>query len=160
MWETITHGNVWKGHLVNRKKDGTLFEEEATISPIKDHAGKIVSFVAVKRDVTKEVSLQKQLLQAQKMEAVGTLAGGIAHDFNNLLQVTLGYSELLLQEKDETGSGFRRSFENIPGSARMARNWFRDCSLSAERWNQNPFLWTSTSRYSRSRAFCGGSFPR
>jgi PAS domain S-box-containing protein len=101
MWATITNGKVWSGHLLNRKKDGTLLEEEATISPIKDDSGKIVSYVAVKRDVTKEVSLQKQLLQSQKMEAIGTLAGGIAHDFNNLLQVTQGYSELLLTEKQE-----------------------------------------------------------
>lgn len=101
MWQTIVKGEVWSGYITNRKKDGTLFEEEATISPIKDHSGKIVNFVAVKRDVTKEVSLQNQLIQAQKMEAIGTLAGGIAHDFNNLLQVTLGYSELLLAEKDQ-----------------------------------------------------------
>jgi two-component system, cell cycle sensor histidine kinase and response regulator CckA len=100
MWDTITAGNVWTGHLVNRKKDGTLFEEEVTISPIKDKTEQIVNYVAVKRDVTKEIALQTQLLHAQKMEAIGTLAGGIAHDFNNLLQVTLGYSELLLQEKE------------------------------------------------------------
>ena len=101
LWECITAGRVWRGNLVNRKKDGSLFEEEVTISPIRDRAGKIVNYVAVKRDVSKEMSLQRQLLQAQKMEAIGTLAGGIAHDFNNLLQVTLGYSELLLEERKE-----------------------------------------------------------
>ncbi|HMK35758.1 MAG TPA: PAS domain S-box protein, partial [Desulfomonilaceae bacterium] len=99
MWETVTAGKVWSGHLVNRKKDGTLFEEEVTISPIRDRSGRIVNYVAVKRDVTREISLQAQLLHAQKMEAIGTLAGGIAHDFNNLLQVTLGFSELLLHER-------------------------------------------------------------
>ena len=111
MWETIVNGGVWTGRIVNRKKDGTFFEEEATISPIKDDRGNIVSFVAVKRDVTKEVSLQAQLLQAQKMEAIGTLAGGIAHDFNNLLQVTLGYSELLLADRDEGDPAYADLFK-------------------------------------------------
>ncbi|AFM23574.1 PAS domain S-box protein [Desulfomonile tiedjei] len=106
LWKTITDGKVWSGRIINRKKDGSLFEEESTISPVKDDSGKIANYVAVKRDVTREVSLQAQLLQAQKMEAVGTLAGGIAHDFNNILQVTLGYSELLLQEKEEGDSEY------------------------------------------------------
>lgn len=106
MWNIISNGFVWTGHFINRNKDGVLFEEEATISPIKDGSGGISSFVAVKKDVTKEVSLQKQLLQAQKMEAIGTLSGGIAHDFNNLLQVVLGYSEFLLQEKSEEDPEF------------------------------------------------------
>ena len=99
MWDTITNGKIWTGHIINRKKDGSLFEEDVSISPVKDHFEKIVNYVAVKRDVTREVSLQRQLQQAQKMEAIGTLAGGIAHDFNNILQVALGYSDMIIEDE-------------------------------------------------------------
>ena len=75
--------------------------EDVAISPVRDSSGEIVNFVDVGHDVTENVELQMQLLQAQKMEAVGTLAGGIAHDFNNLLQVVLGYSEVMLLRKKE-----------------------------------------------------------
>jgi len=95
MWETLLRGETWEGRFINRKKDGSLYEEEATISPVRDFSGEIVSFVAVKRDVTKIALLEKQLRTAQKMESVGTLAGGIAHDFNNMLTVILGYGEML-----------------------------------------------------------------
>ncbi len=98
---TLDRGEVWRGRLTNQKKDKTLYEAEVTISPIKDKYGRIINYVGVSRDVTKEALLQKQFIQAQKMEAVGTLAGGIAHDFNNLLQVVLGYSELMLRRKSE-----------------------------------------------------------
>ena len=101
LWQTITNGKAWTGQFVNKKKDGTLYREDATISPVRDSSGKIVNYVAVKRDITHETQLQQQLLQAQKMEAIGTLAGGVAHDFNNLLQVVLGYSEILLKGKQE-----------------------------------------------------------
>jgi two-component system, cell cycle sensor histidine kinase and response regulator CckA len=94
MWETLARGEVWKGRLVNRRKDGTLFQEDATIGPVRDGSGRLVNFVAVKRDVTTEMRLERQLIQAQKMEAVGRLAGGVAHDFNNLLGVIVGYGEI------------------------------------------------------------------
>ncbi len=99
LWDTIRAGNVWSGRLIDRKKDGSLYHAEATVSPVVDGAGNIANFVAVIRDITEQVALSKQLVQAQKMEAVGTLAGGVAHDFNNLLQVVLGYSELALSDE-------------------------------------------------------------
>jgi PAS domain S-box-containing protein len=96
IYETIQERNVWAGRIVNRKKDDSLYEAEVTISPVIDETGAIINFVAVHRDITYEVELENQLRQAQKMEAIGTLAGGIAHDFNNILSSVLGYSELAL----------------------------------------------------------------
>jgi PAS domain S-box-containing protein len=94
MWDTLSRGEVWKGRMVNRRKDGALFQEDATIGPVRDGSGRLVNYVAVKRDVTNEMRLERQLMQAQKMEAVGRLAGGVAHDFNNLLGVITGYGEI------------------------------------------------------------------
>lgn len=95
MWNEILAGRTWKGRMTNRRKDGSLYEEDTTISPIRSADGIISGFVAMKRDVTAQIHLERQLAQAQKMESVGRLAGGVAHDFNNLLTVINGYSELL-----------------------------------------------------------------
>ncbi len=100
LWDTIKGGDIWSGQFINRRKDGQLYHEDATISPVRDSSGKIVNFVAVKRDISEHLELSKQLYQAQKMEAVGTLAGGVAHDFNNILQISLGYCELILVDEE------------------------------------------------------------
>jgi len=96
MWQTILAGRVWEGEMTNRRKDGSLYVEWQTITPVVDDDGTITHFVGIKRDLTEEKRLQLQVLQAQKMEVVGRLAGGIAHDFNNLLTVINGESELAL----------------------------------------------------------------
>jgi PAS domain S-box-containing protein len=98
LWQTIGQAKLWKGRFVNRRKDGNLFIQDATITPVRSQAGEVVNYVATMRDVTREVQLEEQFRQAQKMEAVGRLAGGIAHDFNNLLTV-IHLSTRLLERK-------------------------------------------------------------
>ncbi|OGK89213.1 MAG: hypothetical protein A2X52_09215 [Candidatus Rokubacteria bacterium GWC2_70_16] len=97
LWGTITQGQVWRGEMTNRRKDGSLYEVEHTIAPVRDAAGSITHFIAISKDIGERLAVEAQLRQAQKMDAVGQLTGGIAHDFNNLLTVILGRSELLGQ---------------------------------------------------------------
>lgn len=95
LWDTIQTGKAWRGEMTNRRKDGTLYSENLTITPVRNGpGGEITHFIAIKQDLTEEKRLQSQFLQAQKMESVGRLAGGIAHDFNNLLTVINGMAEL------------------------------------------------------------------
>ena len=102
MWETILGGRVWHGEFHNKKKDGELFWERASISPVKDQYDTITNFIAVKEDITELKRIEESLRQSQKLESIGTLAGGIAHDFNNVLGGIMGYTEMSLQhtEKD------------------------------------------------------------
>ena len=112
MWHTLTAGRVWVGELTNRRKDGSLYVEEQTITPVPDADGHLTHFIGVKRDLTEQKRLQEQFLQAQKMEVVGRLAGGIAHDFNNLLTVINGRTDLAL-ELLAPNDTIREEFEEI-----------------------------------------------
>jgi two-component system, cell cycle sensor histidine kinase and response regulator CckA len=96
LWKTILAGNVYRGILVNRRKNGELYYVEESISPVRDVEGRITHFISNGRDLTERVRLEAQLVQAQKMDAIGRLAGGVAHDFNNLLTIITSYSELAL----------------------------------------------------------------
>jgi PAS domain S-box-containing protein len=96
LWQTILSGNVYRGVMVNRKKNGDTFVVEKTITPLPDSEGRITHFISNDRDITERRRLENQLQQAQKMDAIGRLAGGVAHDFNNLLMVISSYAELTL----------------------------------------------------------------
>ena len=98
LWTTIQSGQVWRGEITNRKKDGFLYAEEMTITPVRSPSGETTNYIAIKQDATERKKLEAQYRQAQKMEGVGRLAGGVAHDFNNILGVITGYSELSLDK--------------------------------------------------------------
>ncbi|MDQ6992592.1 MAG: PAS domain S-box protein [Mariprofundus sp.] len=85
MWQTLLEDGQWQGKIWNKRKSGEVYPEHLSITAIHDDEGAVMNYVGVFSDITEQLSLEKQLLQAQKMEAIGTLVGGIAHDFNNML---------------------------------------------------------------------------
>jgi len=98
MWETLSSGNEWSGEIINKKKDGTLFTENAVISPVFDSQGEIVNYVAAKHDITETKRLQALESRAERLETAGTIAGQVAHDFNNLLAPLMAYPEFIREE--------------------------------------------------------------
>ncbi len=103
IWETILAGNVYRGIIVNRKKNGDLYYVEESICPVRDASGQITNFISNGRDLTERMRLEAQLLQSQKMDAIGNLAGGVAHDFNNILTIITSYAELALDAVPQSG---------------------------------------------------------
>ncbi len=114
LWRTLLDGKTWRGHFINRRKDGSLYEEEAAISPVfsDDRHGTTASYVAVKRDVTGERLLERQVRQSQKMAAVGQLAYKIAHDFTNILAMVLGHAEMA-RRKAGDAADLRRHIDQV-----------------------------------------------
>jgi PAS domain S-box-containing protein len=119
LWETLARGETWKGLIVNRRKNGEEYQEEATISPVIDRLGNTHHFVAMKRDVTQQVVLERKLARAEKMQAIGLMASGVAHDLNNILSGIVSYPELLLLKLPEN-SDLRKSVMAIHESGKRA----------------------------------------
>ncbi len=108
-----------------RDKSGQWRVLESTASSVRNKNGEVEKLVIVNRDVSERRLLERQFLQAQKMEAIGRLSGGVAHDFNNLLGVILGYAEVLEEQPAAALADRRESVEQILKAGRQAASLVR-----------------------------------
>ena len=108
-----------------------------TAGAIRDSKGIVVAAIETLEDITDRKVLEFQLRQAQKMEAIGTLAGGIAHDFNNILSAVLGYTEMALGAVDKT-SPLRRYLDQVYKAGERARDLVKQILTFSRQSDQNP----------------------
>ena len=132
LWAKISAGEVWRGRFINKKKDGTLFTEDAVIAPVRDEKGAVTNYIAIKRDISHELELEVQYRQTQKIDSIGRLAGGVAHDFNNILAVICGHTDLALAQLS-SDAPLRSNLECIQESAERAANLTRQLLAFARR---------------------------
>ncbi|MCK5313143.1 MAG: PAS domain S-box protein [Desulfobacteraceae bacterium] len=102
-------------------KYGKIIEVLLKAAVIRDPKGKPMGTIVNLADITGSKKLEKQLRQARKMEAIGTLAGGIAHDFNNILQIINGYADITIMDKDKNGSDYSNLQTILDAADRAAK---------------------------------------
>ena len=124
MWNTVRSGNVFRGIMMNRKKNGETLIIEKVLTPLRDGSGEITHFISTFRDITERRRLESELQQSQKMDAIGRLAEGVAHDFNNLLLVISAYAELMLDSL-AAEDPLRRNIAEIMTASRRAADLTR-----------------------------------
>ena len=127
LWDTITAGKEWHGAFHNKKKNGELFWETCRISPIRNSRGEITHFVAVKEDITQRrmmeaqlENIQSQLMQSEKMAAIGELSAGVAHEVKNPLAVILLGVDSLEGKIKNINDDHRRYIRMIKDAAERA----------------------------------------
>ena len=97
----VASRGVWRGTLLRRRRDGSMFPASCTVVALKDSAGAITHFVGVERDITEELKLRDQLVHTERLSAVGELVAGVAHEINNPLQTIVGCVELMLDDQKD-----------------------------------------------------------
>jgi len=125
VWKTVLSGDVFRGIVMDRKKNGETLIIENTVTPLRDGSGQITHFISTGRDITGWRKLESDLQQAQKMDSIGRLAGGVAHDFNNLLLIISAYAELALDSVAEEHP-LRRNLNEIINASRRAADLTRE----------------------------------
>jgi two-component system, cell cycle sensor histidine kinase and response regulator CckA len=120
------------------RKDGTVAWVNVNMTVIRDAGGRPARTMATIEDITERKQLETQLLQAQRMEAIGQLAGGVAHDFNNMLAVIRGNADLLLTEADELSAGARECLKQIAGASDRAASLTRQLLIFSRKQVMQP----------------------
>jgi len=131
MWACILAGNIWRGELTNRKRDGGLIHELVSIAPVRDTAGRITHFAALRESLFERMEnerlkadLANRLARVERMEVLGAMAGGVAHDFNNILVAILGFS------------GLGKVLLRAGGDLSKAAAYFEEIELAGQRAHQ------------------------
>ncbi len=126
LWQTVLSGQVWQGRITNRRKDGTLYVEEQTITPVYNRAGEITHFIAIKQDVTErerseQLQLERERLRAnlkkeQELNAlVKKAVTALSHDVRNPLTVIANAKQMLVRYFDRLDVDKRREKLDLIG---------------------------------------------
>lgn len=116
LWATISSGSVWKGELLNKKKNGEVYREHAAISPVKDSAGRATHYVAIKEDVTERRRLEGLVAESDRLASLGLLAAGVAHEINNPLTFVLYNVQVAEEDLDALGAALGRYRDTLATS--------------------------------------------
>ena len=128
LWDTINGGGVWQGELVNKRKDGALYTEAMTVSPVRNLTGAISHFVAIKEDITERKQMEVQVRQLERLTALGQLLGGIAHELKNPLFIMAG-SLQIAREKLQ-----KKEYDGLPASCEKMHETVKRLTAIAERF--------------------------
>ena len=158
LWTTIASGNVWKGDLKNRAKDGSIYWVDTTIVPFLTSDGKPYQYVAIRHDITQLKLAEEKILQqtaelqrAAQLSLLGELAAGLAHEIKNPLAGIQGTVDILIRRCEasdparEALKAIRHEVERIDGTVRALLDRARPRALSPARTSLTDLVWRAVS---------------
>lgn len=123
MWRSVRRGEVWTGEIVNRRKDGTLYDAYVTVAPVEDAEGHLEGFVAVQRDLTERKRSEEQarrreeeLAHVGRLSVMGEMAAGIAHELNQPLSAIMNFTSActrMVESGDSSSADLLRNLERV-----------------------------------------------